>query len=79
MDELSRGVYDFTKRVMQVLLENNVMPDAVQVGNEISRGMLWDQGKLPKQWVCLGSWYNLQRLIESGIEASAGSRDGLLL
>jgi arabinogalactan endo-1,4-beta-galactosidase len=74
MEELSQHVFDHTHRVMQVLKDENVMPDAVQVGNEISAGMLWGHGKLPKHWDndlknLSQSWYNLAALVQSGIDA----------
>lgn len=63
---------------MEVLRDENVLPDAVQIGNEISSGMLWDLGKLPKDWdndfstdpsTLPTEWYNLRDFIQSGIDA----------
>lgn len=38
-----------------------VYPDMVQVGNEISNGMLWPDGKLPD------NWDNFAQLVHAGI------------
>lgn len=38
------------------------MPQVVQVGNEISNGMLWPTGKLPKHW------NNFAKLLKAGIK-----------
>ena len=46
-DELTQAVYDFTVEVMEKLREADVTPDMVQVGNEITNGLLWPSGKKP--------------------------------
>ena len=38
-----------------------VMPEMVQVGNEITSGMLWPDGKLPDNWI------NFAELLKAGI------------
>lgn len=38
---LKDSVYNYTKRCLQHLVNNGATPDFVQVGNEISYGMLW--------------------------------------
>lgn len=35
-------VYDYTKSVLQTLVDNGATPDFIQVGNELNNGMLWD-------------------------------------
>lgn len=44
--ELTKAVYAFTKQVLQRARDEDVAPDMVQVGNEITNGMLWPLGKL---------------------------------
>lgn len=46
-DELETAVYEFTKKSMEKLIEEGVAPDMVQVGNELSNGLLWPYGKIP--------------------------------
>lgn len=42
--QLVQTVHDYTKNVMSELKEQGVLPDMVQVGNEINAGMLWPDG-----------------------------------
>ena len=44
--ELTKAVYAFTKQVLQRARDEDVAPDMIQVGNEITNGMLWPLGKL---------------------------------
>jgi arabinogalactan endo-1,4-beta-galactosidase len=39
--QLSKAVHDFTKEVLVALQQQGTLPDMVQVGNEISHGMIW--------------------------------------
>ena len=50
MQTLTQRVYQYTRHVLQVLHDNNCLPDAVQIGNEISSGLLWPHGELPVHW-----------------------------
>ncbi len=45
-DVLKDSVYTYTKNVIAALKNQNSIPDMVQVGNEITGGMLWPDGKL---------------------------------
>ncbi len=47
-EELVNAVYDYTVSVMRTLHENDVAPTMVQVGNEITNGLLWPTGKKPE-------------------------------
>ncbi|NQU85832.1 MAG: glycosyl hydrolase 53 family protein [Mariniphaga sp.] len=49
-EELVEAVYEYTKETMIAFREAGAFPDMVQVGNEISNGMLWPDGKLPENW-----------------------------
>ena len=43
---LKESVYAYTKFVHESMKKENILPDMVQIGNEISGGMLWPDGKL---------------------------------
>jgi beta-galactosidase len=43
---LTDSVYDFTRRVIAALKQQNTLPDMVQVGNEINHGMIWPEGSM---------------------------------
>jgi arabinogalactan endo-1,4-beta-galactosidase len=65
-------VYNYTKFVITELKTNDVMPDMVQLGNEIVGGMLWDDGKnnSPEGWKALGQ---LLQHAEAGLKSVAGA------
>lgn len=60
-DKLVSAVFEYTRDTTIALREAGVLPDMVQIGNEISNGMLWPDGKLPQ------NWDNLAALIRAGI------------
>ncbi|MBC8109251.1 MAG: glycosyl hydrolase 53 family protein [Anaerolineae bacterium] len=45
-EQLETKVYDYTATVLRDLKLDGIVPDMVQVGNEIAPGMLWPDGKL---------------------------------
>lgn len=46
--QLVDQVYKYTKETLEVCKEHDVIPDFVQIGNEITNGMLWPEGKTQK-------------------------------
>ena len=46
-EELEKAVYDYTVSVMKALKDADAAPTMVQVGNEITNGLLWPTGKKP--------------------------------
>ncbi|KAL3914244.1 MAG: hypothetical protein SGILL_006181 [Bacillariaceae sp.] len=73
MEEVAPLLYQYTHNVLEVLRDNNVLPDAVQVGNEISPGMVWPLGMIPTDWkedeTLPEEWYNLAELLHMGTKA----------
>jgi arabinogalactan endo-1,4-beta-galactosidase len=57
----------YTTKVLDNMQNAGVMPEMVQIGNEINNGMLWPQGKL---WPETGSanWQGFTTLIKAGIQ-----------
>lgn len=47
VEQLEKAVYDFTLETMRTFLDNKVNITMVQVGNELSNGLLWPEGKYP--------------------------------
>ncbi|SER90892.1 arabinogalactan endo-1,4-beta-galactosidase [Gracilibacillus ureilyticus] len=45
--ELEDKVYQYTKDVLITCMQNGVTPEYIQIGNEITNGMLWPDGKTP--------------------------------
>ena len=68
IDEMTEAVYAFTKHCLEVAKENGVAPELIQVGNEITNGILWPVGKLETDGV-RGNYGNFCRLIDAGCRA----------
>lgn len=45
--QLEQAVYNYTKTALEGLKEDKIMPTMIQVGNELSNGLLWPFGKAP--------------------------------
>lgn len=45
--QVKKDVYDYTKKTLAAFRAAGALPEMVQVGNEITNGMIWPLGKLP--------------------------------
>lgn len=63
---LETQVYNYTYSAMESLISGGCTPDMVQIGNEITDGMLWPLGGPYKTG---GSWSNFAGLVNEGISA----------
>jgi len=63
LNQLRRSLYDFTHSVLSALKGSGVTPEWVQIGNEISNGMLWPVGSTDNR-------DNLAALIKEGCKAT---------
>jgi arabinogalactan endo-1,4-beta-galactosidase len=69
--ELVQAVFEYTRDTIAAFRDAGVLPDMVQVGNEITNGMLWPDGKLPN------NWDNFAELVYAGINGvDAGRGNG---
>ena len=59
-DQLEEAVYVYTKDVMTRLKQEQILPAMVQVGNELSNGLLWPEGRVP-------DYDNIARFVSAGI------------
>ncbi len=48
--QLVEQVFNYARDTIAAFAAQGVMPDMVQVGNEVTNGMLWPDGKLPDNW-----------------------------
>ena len=64
---LKDSVYQYTKNIITTLKSQNVLPDMIQIGNEIICGMLWNYGRICEQFNTPQQWANLGALIKEGI------------
>jgi arabinogalactan endo-1,4-beta-galactosidase len=61
---LKQAVYDHTHAVLTAMKEHGTTPDMVQIGNEVSNGMLWPDGRAKDHFD------NFAELLKSGIAAA---------
>ena len=62
VEELEEAVYEYTLKVMQAMEKNDTVPDMVQIGNEVTNGLMWPTGRKPE-------YGNIARYISAGIRA----------
>lgn len=69
-DQLVKTFFAYTRDTISSFRTAGVLPDMVQVGNEITHGMLWPDGRLPE------NWDKFAELVKAGIAGvRAGSAD----
>lgn len=71
---LADSVRAHTAGVMRALAARGVVPACVQLGNEITGGLLWDTGRIGGAFDTDAQWDNLALLLRAGM---AGMDDGL--
>lgn len=59
-EELEQALFSYTKETLSAMKEEGVLPDLVQVGNELSNGLLWPLGQVP-------AYDNIARFVSAGI------------
>ena len=70
-ETLVDSVFAYTRNTMIEFRKAGAYPDMVQVGNEISHGMLWPDGKLPDNW---DQFAELVQAGINGVHASCGNK-----
>ncbi len=65
---LRDSVYAYTKRTIEAFRKAGVMPEMVQIGNEIRNGMIWPAGRLPENWDVFAG------LLQAGIDGVDAGR-----
>jgi arabinogalactan endo-1,4-beta-galactosidase len=66
--ELVHAVFAYTRDTIAAFRDAGVLPDMVQIGNEITRGMMWPDGRLPE------NWDNFAELVYAGINGVDAGR-----
>lgn len=70
--QLVDAVFNYTRDTIAAFRDAGVLPDMVQIGNEITHGMLWPDGHLPE------NWDNFAQLIYAGVNGvDAGRGNGV--
>jgi arabinogalactan endo-1,4-beta-galactosidase len=63
---LTDSVYSYSKKVILTMKASGVLPDMVQVGNEITPGFIWPEGKIYKEEG--EDWSSFCTLLKAGIK-----------
>ena len=71
LSTLATTVYTYTRHVIKALADQRTPADMVQIGNEVTAGMLWPQGQIYVNGT--QRWAEFTTLLKAGI---AGARDG---
>jgi arabinogalactan endo-1,4-beta-galactosidase len=48
--QLVQATFEYTRDTLARFRSEGVLPNMVQIGNEVTSGMMWPDGKLPDQW-----------------------------
>jgi arabinogalactan endo-1,4-beta-galactosidase len=77
-EQLVKEVYEYSRNTIISLIEAGVKPEMVQIGNEVTNGILWPDGKLPDKWD------NFADLIKAGINgvysgSGENNRPGIMI
>jgi arabinogalactan endo-1,4-beta-galactosidase len=68
IDVLLDSVFNYTRNTIRAFREAGVMPEIVQIGNEVRNGMLWPLGRLPEHWD------NFAALFKAGLDGIDAGR-----
>ena len=68
--QLVDAVYTYTRDTIAKFREAGALPDIVQVGNEVTAGILWPDGKLPNNW---SNFIDLLKAGIRGVDDGAGN------
>lgn len=71
-EALNQAVYEYTQDTIAAFKAQNSLPDIVQIGNEISGGLLWPDGRVGVGYE--DNWPQLIGLLQAGVN---GVRDSL--
>lgn len=78
-DELKTTLYNYMKNTLNDFKNQGVVPDMVQVGNETSSGILWDEGKIGGDYTDFTQLAELLNQAISGVRASVGNQTKIVL
>ena len=67
--ELENSLYEYTKMALTTLKDAGVAPEIIQIGNEISHGMVWPEGRLLDN-ATEENWAALMGLYKAGQKAA---------
>ncbi len=68
--QLCTQVFEYTRDTIAAFRDAGILPDMVQLGNEITHGMLWPDGHLPDNW---DNFTDLLKAGINGVDAGHGN------
>jgi arabinogalactan endo-1,4-beta-galactosidase len=68
--ERAKKVFEYTRDTIAAFRNAGVLPEMVQVGNEVTHGILWPDGKLPDHW---DNFADYIRAGVKGVDAGRGT------
>ncbi|MHA1976980.1 MAG: glycoside hydrolase family 53 protein [Candidatus Hodarchaeales archaeon] len=74
--ELKNAVYMYTHEIISSLRVQGTLPSIVQIGNEITGGMLWNEGKVGGSYDTVSQWTQFTELLKVGIKAVHDAAQG---
>lgn len=75
-DALVEAVHQYMRDSIAVFGREGVLPDMVQVGNEITPGMIWPDGKLHGVGEPEEQWRKFGRLLKAGVQGVRDAANG---
>ena len=69
LDGLSEKLYEYTRSVLNTVKQNGINVKFIQVGNEITNGILWPVGKLDEAQKPRTNYDSLKKLLKAGVKA----------
>lgn len=68
--QMVEALFQYTQLTIAAFRDAGVLPDMVQIGNEVTNGMLWPDGRLPANW---DHFADFIRAGIAGVQAGAGN------
>ncbi len=75
-EELNDSVYQYTYDLIAWFKYEELLPDMVQIGNEITPGFLWPEGRVNGQYNTPEQWNQFITLLKSGIKGAEDAAGG---
>ncbi len=76
-EQLNAALYDFTYDVLSSLKQQGTTPEMVQIGNEITNGMMWDVARTSEEFDTPEQWDKLCTLLKTGISAAKAVNESI--
>ena len=78
-DELKTTLYNYMKDTMNDFKSQGIIPDMVQVGNEITGGILWNEGKIGGEYTDFTQLSELLNQAITGVRDAVGNQTKIVL